>query len=498
LQLTRLEVHSVPSPGTQKPRTNLELHNDGPIVVALDHSVVTVQNARLTGPHTNFAVTGTASIAGAKDVKINATGDINLELLQALDASIFSAGAITLNAAVTGTTDQPVVNGRVQLRNASFNMLDVPNGLSNGNGTVVFNGREAVIQSLTGETGGGKISITGTASYGGPEMQFRVQANADHVRILTPETVTTEVSAKLNLNGTTSRSLVSGTVTINSVAMHSHSDIGSILTQASVPPSSESEAPGLLSGMRLDVRIQTAPDVQFRTNLTQDLQADANLTLRGSLAHPGMLGRVAVTSGEVVFFGAKYNIDQGTVSFYDPQKVEPILAINLSTTVQGVDVSISVSGPVERMKLSYRSDPPMQFSDLVSLLGSGKLNTTDPVLAARQPAAPQQSFAQTGASTVLQQAVANPVSGRLERLFGVTKFKIDPQITGASNTPQATMTLQQQVTRDITFTYIQDVTSSNPQIIRIEWAIDPQFSAVAQRDLNGILDLDFFYKRRFR
>jgi translocation and assembly module TamB len=150
------------------------------------------------------------------------------------------------------------------------------------------------------------------------------------------------------------------------------------------------------------------------------------------------------------------------------------------------------------MKLSYRSDPPMQFSDLVSLLGSGKLNTTDPVLAARQPAAPQQSFAQTGASTVLQQAVANPVSGRLERLFGVTKFKIDPQITGASNTPQATMTLQQQVTRDITFTYIQDVTSSNPQIIRIEWAIDPQFSAVAQRDLNGILDLDFFYKRRFR
>jgi hypothetical protein len=45
---------------------------------------------------------------------------------------------------------------------------------------------------------------------------------------------------------------------------------------------------------------------------------------------------------------------------------------------------------------------------------------------------------------------------------------------------------------------MQDVTESNPQIIRIEWSINPQWSAIAQRDLNGMLDLDFFYKKRFR
>ena len=132
----------------------------------------------------------------------------------------------------------------------------------------------------------------------------------------------------------------------------------------------------------------------------------------------------------MVFFGAKYTIDQGIVTFYNPQKINPILNINLETTVQGIDVSISVSGPLDRMKLSYRSDPPMQFSDLVSLLASGKPPTTDPVLAARAPAAPQQNFEQAGASTVFSQAVANPVSGRLQRLFGVSKLKIDPQIIG--------------------------------------------------------------------
>ena len=166
--------------------------------------------------------------------------------------------------------------------------------------------------------------------------------------------------------------------------------------------------------------------------------------------------------------------------------------------VQGVDVGLSVSGPIDKLKLSYHSDPPLEFQQIVSLLASGKQPTTDPVLAAHQPPAPEQNMEQAGASTLLGQAVANPVSGRLQRLFGVSKLSIDPQIVGStSNNPQATLTLQQQVTRSITFTYIQDVTQSNPTALRIEWAINPQFSAVAQRDVYGEFALDFFYKKRF-
>lgn len=498
VQLTKLEAHSIAAPTGRKPRVNFELHNAGPVVFALDRSVVTIQSAHITGPFTDLSITGTASIADPKTMNMRADGNVKLEVLQGFDADIFSSGIVTLNAAISGTTDKPAVNGRLQLQNASFNMLDVPNGLSNGNGTIQFNGAEAVIQNLSGESGGGKITVSGYASYGGPEMQFRLQAAADRVHVEASDSVTLAADARVTLTGSSSRSLLSGTVTIQDVALHSHSDVGSMLASAATPPSSSSATTGPLSGMRFDVRIQTAPDVQFHTALTQNLQADANLTLRGTLDHPGMLGRVVVTSGQVVFFGNKYAIDQGTVAFFNPQKIDPILNVDLATTVQGVDVSINVSGHVDRMKLAYRSDPPMQFSDLVSLLASGKLSTTDPVIAARQPPAPSQNFEQMGASTLLGQAVANPVSGRLQRLFGVSKLKIDPQITGTSTTPQATMTLQQQITKELTFTYIQDVTQTNPQILRIEWAVNPQWSAVAQRDLNGIFDLDFYYKKRFR
>jgi translocation and assembly module TamB len=66
------------------------------------------------------------------------------------------------------------------------------------------------------------------------------------------------------------------------------------------------------------------------------------------------------------------------------------------------------------------------------------------------------------------------------------------------NNPQARLTLEQQITPALTFTYIQNVTTSNPQVIRMEWASSKQWSAVALREENGLFGLDFLYKRRFK
>ena len=40
-------------------------------------------------------------------------------------------------------------------------------------------------------------------------------------------------------------------------------------------------------------------------------------------------------------------------------------------------------------------------------------------------------------------------------------------------------TLEQQVTKDLLFSYTQDVSSSNPQIVRVQWDVNPTWTAVA-------------------
>jgi len=210
-----------------------------------------------------------------------------------------------------------------------------------------------------------------------------------------------------------------------------------------------------------------------------------------------LLGRLNVTQGEINFFGTKYTINQGSVTFVNPVKLEPVLNVDLETRVQGIDVTLTISGPITKLNITPRSDPPMQYSDVLALLATGTAPSSDPTLAARQNA-PQQSFTQLGASTVIGQVVANPLSNRLQRFFGVSKLKIDPQFTGVENNPQARLTLEQRVTKDVTFTYITNIAAANQLIVRIEWALNKNWSAIAVRDENGLFGLDFLYKKRFK
>ncbi len=77
------------------------------------------------------------------------------------------------------------------------------------------------------------------------------------------------------------------------------------------------------------------------------------------------------------------------------------------------------------------------------------------------------------------------------------RAEIDPSLAGVENNPQARLTIEQQITPNITFTYITNVTNSNPLVIQVEWAISRKWSVVAVRDENGLFGMDFLYKRRF-
>jgi translocation and assembly module TamB len=249
--------------------------------------------------------------------------------------------------------------------------------------------------------------------------------------------------------------------------------------------------------MNFDVQINTAFDTQFETSLTENLQAEANLRLRGTATNPALIGRINVTQGQVVFYGTKFAINQGSIAFYNPLRVEPVLNVDLETRARGVDVMLTISGPLNKLNLTPRSDPPLQFNEIVALLATGRTPTSDPALLAAQSTTPQ-SWQQMGASALLGQAISSPVAGRLQRFFGVSNLRIDPTLPGLETNPQARLTLEQQVTPDITFTYITNVTTSNPQVVRVEWSLSKQWSVVALREENGLFGLDFFYKRRFK
>jgi len=223
----------------------------------------------------------------------------------------------------------------------------------------------------------------------------------------------------------------------------------------------------------------------------------ANLQVRGTASQPGILGRVTITEGQLLFFSSTYTVNTGTISFYNPIRIEPILNLNLETQAQGVDVVLRVTGPIDNMNLSYTSDPPLQFQEIVGLLAAGKTPTSDPNILVNQPSTPPQTFQQMGESAIVSKALADPIANRLQRVFGVSQLSIDPTFAGGSDLPQARVTLKQRISGNMTFTYVTAVNDPNTQIVRVEWAINPRWSAIAGRDENGLVSLRFLYKKQF-
>ncbi len=155
---------------------------------------------------------------------------------------------------------------------------------------------------------------------------------------------------------------------------------------------------------------------------------------------------------------------------------------------------------MNKLNFSYRSDPPLEASDIVALLAVGRTPST--VRALRQHPG-HHKFNNSylglgsGSNSLLSQAIA-PNSGRLQKFFGVSHIKIDPQLTDVTIVPQARLTMEQQVSSDVTLTYITNLAVTNQQIVRVEWDFSRKWSAVALRDENGAFSIDFQYRKRFK
>lgn len=494
LQLTHAALQTVPQPGMAG--NQVAFQNEGPIRVTLDKGVARIQSLHIRGPKTDLQANGTFALQ-SKAVNASVKGNSNLEMLRQFSREIVSSGGVALTADVRGTTANPQINGRIEVHDVSLNYTEIRNGITKANGVIQFNGNTAVIQNFTAEVGGGKLVLGGSATYAN-EPRFGLHVNATKVRLRVQQGISVAVDTNVELTGGPKASMASGTVTVNQITYAPTSDFGSILTKAAPSVENASQPLPLLDNMKLAIQARTSPGLIVQAQMAESLSLDANLQVRGTASHPAVLGRVNVNRGQLVFFGNTYSVNPGSITFLNPIRIEPVLNLSLETQAKGVDVTLRVNGPIDNMNLSYTSDPPLQFQEIVNLLASGKTPTSDPNVLANQPSQPPQSVGQMGESAIVSKAIADPVASRLQRVFGVSQLSIDPTFTSGSDLPQTRVTLQQRISTNMTFTYVTAANDPNSQIIRVQWDVNPQWSAIANRDQNGIVSVRFIYKKQFR
>ena len=474
---------------------DIVLKNERPVLLDVTSQDIRVRQARFTGRDTSLEASGAIPLQGGAQADLSLRGNVNLILLQLYSPDLLARGDASVQAAIRGSLQSPQINGRLELKGTSLYFGDLPNGIDNANGSVLFDRNRATIEKLTAETGGGTISLTGTLEFG-KTLVYRLQATAQQVRVRWPEDLSTTYNARLGLVGTPESSTLSGTLTVTRAAFNPRTDLGQLLAQASKPTPAPSAPNEILRGMQFDVRVESGPNFTFETSLTRDVEAEVDLNLHGTPVRPVLLGNVTVNRGEVQVFGSRYTIGRGEVHFLNPVKIEPSFDMDLETRARGITVNVSFSGTMQQLKVNYSSDPPLQSSEIIALLAVGRDPTSATNTTVGSPTSSAGGLVAAG-SGLLGQAVNAQISSRLQRFFGASRVKIDPTLTGVDNLPQARLTIEQQVTKDITLTYITNLNRTQEQVVRMQWDLDRNWSAIFLRDPNGFYGLDFQFRKRF-
>jgi translocation and assembly module TamB len=446
------------------------------------------------GEGTDITGHGTIHFTGSRELDLTAAGRLDLKLLNGFDPDLSAAGIATMNMNVSGTIAEPFPQGRIELANGSVSYAGLPSGLSEMNGSLSFARDRVHIEKLSARTGGGTLDLQGDATNYNHQLAFNLTAIGKDVRLRYPPGVSSTANEELHWVGTRSSSTVSGDIMVTKLAVTPNFDFGSYLERSrQIQAITAANSP--LFNVRLDIRVQTAPELQMKTAVAR-LSGDADLRLRGSLARPVVLGRADILEGEATFNGTKFRLERGDITFANPVAIEPQLNLEASTHVRNYDLDVTVTGTPDRLAINYRSEPPLPKSDIITLLALGRTSQESEQL---QQQSGQNVFTDEATALIINQAINSTVSSRMQKLFGVSRIKIDPQGLTTETNPTARgpqVTIEQQFANNISLTYSTNVSQSSQQIIQGEYYFTRNISAVGTRDQNGVVSFDVRIRRR--
>jgi translocation and assembly module TamB len=473
---------------------NVKVHNQDAIRFSLANRSVDIQQLHLVGDGTDLTAHGSIQLFGARALDLTADGRLDLKLLSSFDPDFTASGLVAMNLTVGGTLADPLPQGGFQVTNGALSYAGLPSGLSELNGSLVFTRDRIHIETLTARTGGGTLDLKGDANYLNQQLNFNLTATGKDVRLRYPPGVSSTANTELHWIGSRSASTVSGDISITKIAVTPGFDFSAYL-QRSRQFATVTVANSPLNNVKLDIHVQTAPELQMRTAIAR-LSGDADLRLRGSVARPAVLGRVDILEGKATFHGIHFTLERGDITFSNPVAIEPQLNLQASSHVRNYDLNVTVIGTPDRLNINYRSEPPLPKSDIIALLALGRTNEESAQL---QEQSGQSVFSDQASNLILNQALNDTASSRFQRLFGASNIKIDPQglttITNpVSNGPQ--ITIEQQFANNLSLTYSTNVSQSSQQIIQGEYYVNRSVSLVGNRDQNGVISFDIQIRQR--
>ncbi len=457
-------------------------------------------------------VSGTLGLSPESALALNVLAtDVDLATLASGISGISeSAGLFRLDLQLTGTLRQPQARGSLEVHHGALRLAATGERYQDIEARMVFAGNRVDIERLYVGSRGGPLQLMGrveTANMTLQRIDLSIQAQ-DFAAMRTPayEAV---VSTDLTVRGSLQEMSATGSVTVPRARMVVNEIPGAgpkvvqpwELTVKGVygpgpaavaardgasPASLGPEVP--LPFLRADLRVNMPRNVWVQGPGTA-MEMSGDLRVTKALREPFVLsGSVQMVRGFAGFYGKKFVLQEGQVTFTGSQEINPLLDVTVTQKVSTYVVTVHVEGKAKQPKITFSSTPELPQADIISLLVIGK--TTDRLTSGEQNALSNQ----------LQQAAGSLVAGQLEKLVGKSLGLDTIEVTAGDKLGSGNVSIGRYVTQDVFLSFERQFgqpeggsKQAGGNKVSVEYSLNPRLKLKGSSSDSGASTVEFLW-----
>lgn len=469
-----------------------ELRNDGRLQFSVINRNIRIESVRFVGEGTSLVLSGRIPLDEAMQLDLHLNGDLNLRALEGADNRLQAKGLAVLNILASGSMRDPLVIGRASLKDAELDYAKAPVRFSELQGDIVFSRDLVRFENIQGHAGSGTVRLSGVLEHRNATLQsLNLSISTRNTRLPYPKDFRSTVNADLYLNGTSDVRMLTGEVDVIRAEYTRDFNLLEQLAGGGATQSGPLTTDPYLRDLRLNVEIRSDKGLLLDNELA-NLRGSTRLMLRGTPAYPSLTGRVEASEGTIFFRGSRFEINRAAADFVGRNWLNPLIEVRAEADVKTYRLILDAVGELDNLNLNVTSDPPMSTVDILSMLTTGKRDSS--------AATTQQKSEIVGmsAASVLSENLTGVIGKRMQRIFGLESFRVDPFLAGAENDPTARITVSERISRDLVVTFSRNLTTNQDQIVVIEYDVTKDLSLLATRDEDGKYGLDFRFRKRWR
>lgn len=417
-----------------------------------------------------FTLSGSVPLAGTLPLDIGITGSWDARIAGLFLEDIELSGKNAVDIRVTGSIGEPGISGFLDIQNNEIRYPDLDLFVHQLNGRVRFTpGPPARIrlEGVSGYLNGGTMTLEGDAvldenGSGGPG-KAEIKITTEKSRFEFPAGLNSEASGSVVFSTDGRDHRVKGTVEITGAVYREPFNVMSQLfdylgsKDAMLLPGEENS---VLDQLNLDIRLLAVSPVSVSNNLSRS-ELTGDLTLKGTVSHPTLSGRVNIKEGgEIYLANNTYSIESGIIHFINPYRIEPDLRVRARTKVGQYDIRLDINGTPDTLKAVFTSTPALSEPNIISLLATGRTLETA-----------SASLLDTTGSQALAY-INNSLSGTLQRTIkqtlGIETVRFDGSLIALKEDPGARLTIGQSLTSNLKLTLSQNLKQSQNRT----WILD--------------------------